>query len=930
MAPTSRSATLLLLAGLLAAAPASASVERARAAQARGDLRAAQIELRNAARDNPNAGDIRAALAAASLDLGDGDTAEKEARAAMERGYDKAAGTSLLVRSYLVTGRFQNLLRDVPEPEADAAPAVAAQVAAGRAMAQLGLNQQAEARRSVETALRLAPGAAEPNLAASALAGAAGDRAAAEAAVDRALAADAENAEALLRKGSLQFERGDYQAASETFGRLIARAPGNVQARLRRGEARLRLDDLAGAGADVDSALRSNPNSPPAIYLSAVLLGRAGKWAEANEALQRIEPLLTNFPDGLLLQAGVKRALGQREQAEDAARRHFARRPEDPRGAKLLASLEMEANRPDAAAGTLSRLVARGAADAEALDMLGRAHMEAGRPREAAEALARAAELAPGNAAILSRLAAARLAAGDTARMATAAQEALRASPDARGTRQMLAIAALSRGDVAAAEAELDRLTPEARGGEAAQVLEGTIRLIRLDLPGARTAFETALRGNPDSVPARLGLARLSAMDGRIEEAERLLGEVLRRDPDNAEALGRLSTAALSGGPRAAPSQAVLEAAQAAAPADPTLALVTANVLIRRGEPGRAAALLDAEPLRANRTGPAIPLLLAEARAGQNQWAEAEAATRVALAADPASSVARRQLALLVNRRGDMRGAETLLDEGLRTKPGDPVLQGAVIALAQQAGGLEAALAAADRLAARPGSMPAASVLRGDLLLNARRPEDAARAYAAAYQQAPSAVLAQRAAAAWQAAGRAGDAAAALNAWLAREPNNPVVLATLARLDMAAGRDAEAERRLATVVEQAPQDAASLNDLAWLTQKRGGAEALARARVLAERAYFIAPSVEVADTLGWIRFRSGDAAAAVPLLRAAASAAGQSAAAPGISYRLAAALRATGQRDEALRMLEPLLAGGAAFPERADAERLLAELRAGR
>jgi hypothetical protein len=48
-----------------------------------------------------------------------------------------------------------------------------------------------------------------------------------------------------------------------------------------------------------------------------------------------------------------------------------------------------------------------------------------------------------------------------------------------------------------------------------------------------------------------------------------------------------------------------------------------------------------------------------------------------------------------------------------------------------------------------------------------------------------------------------------------------------------------------------------------------------------------------------------------------------------MSYRLAFALQSLGQRQEAARVLEPALAGGAAFAERAAAERLLTELRAG-
>ena len=134
MAPSIKQIRLSLFAGVVGAAllatPAFASMERARQAQARGDLRAAQIELRNAVRTSPNSAEARAALAQASIDVGDFDTAEKEARAALERGYDRAAGTAILMRAYLGLRRFDELLREFPQIAEPAA--LAAEVAAGR------------------------------------------------------------------------------------------------------------------------------------------------------------------------------------------------------------------------------------------------------------------------------------------------------------------------------------------------------------------------------------------------------------------------------------------------------------------------------------------------------------------------------------------------------------------------------------------------------------------------------------------------------------------------------------------------------------------------------------------------------------------------------------------------------------------------------
>lgn len=927
-------AATLLAATMLAALPAQASVERARAAQARGDLRAAQIELRNAVRNSPNDANARALLAQASLDLGDGDTAEKEARAAMERGYDRAAGTALLMRAYLAQGKQDQLLRDFPAPTATAPDAVAGQVAAGRSFALQALNRREDARAMAELAMQLAPNAVEPNLAISAVAIFAGDRAAAEAGVDRALAIDPNHVESLLRKGTMQFERGDAPGAVETFTKVLARMPGSLAARLRRGEAQLRQDKNDEARQDIAAALRQAPNSPQANYLNAMLLGRARDWKGADEALQRVGAQLPNFPDGLLMLAATKQALGQAEQAEDAARRHYARRPDDARGAKLLAGMELASNRPDAAAGTLSRLAQRGAADAEAFDMLGRALLLTGRRAEGIQAFAQAAEKAPDNAGVLARLAAARFAGGDTVGALEAGRRALALDAASVGAREVVAAALVVEGDLAGATQQLAQLPDRGRETEVAGILDATIKLLRLDLEGARAAFDDVIRRHPNSVHARLGAARVAAQQDRLEDAERLLAEVLRLEPTNNDAANRLAGAAVSGVPRAAAARAILDAAQAANPTEPALAYVVANVALRTGDAPRAVALLDAPAIKERRRSVPMLLLLAEAHGAQNQWAEAEAALRLAVAEEPESSIARRRLAAVLTRNGNNQAAEAVLTEGLRAKPNDPLLQMSLVEQARAARGLDAALELADRLGRSAASRPASLTLRGDLLFSANRHEDAARAYAASYAVEPSGQLAIRQALAWQAASKRDEAATALAAWIERSPQDTGALALLAQLDLAAGRNAEAEQRLNIVTAAAPQDGVSLNNLAWLLAARADrttperAATLARARELAERAYYLQPSAETADTLGWILVKAGEPARGVPLLRRAVAAqAGRPQPDPGMTFRLASALAGTGQKAEARALLEPVLAGDAAFPDRAAAERLLAELR---
>lgn len=180
---------------------------------------------------------------------------------------------------------------------------------------------------------------------------------------------------------------------------------------------------------------------------------------------------------------------------------------------------------------------------------------------------------------------------------------------------------------------------------------------------------------------------------------------------------------------------------------------------------------------------------------------------------------------------------------------------------------------------ATPQTRPASLFLKGDLLMSAGKHEEAAAAFAASYQQAPSRELAMRQVAACSSpAGKTDEAAKALDAWVVREPSDLPAAANLAQLEIALGRTAQAEARLKPIVAAQPADAVSLNNLAWLMQLRAdpatdaGKATLAEARRIAERARHPQPSPETSDTLGWVLARQGEAQAALPLLRAAAAA----------------------------------------------------------
>jgi tetratricopeptide (TPR) repeat protein/predicted aspartyl protease len=85
-----------------------------------------------------------------------------------------------------------------------------------------------------------------------------------------------ENAADIDRRAAALVARNDLPAAIAEFGRAIAAEPGNAVYHFHRGQAFARSGDTGQALADVDEALRLQPDLPDALMFRAVLQIRAG------------------------------------------------------------------------------------------------------------------------------------------------------------------------------------------------------------------------------------------------------------------------------------------------------------------------------------------------------------------------------------------------------------------------------------------------------------------------------------------------------------------------------------------------------------------------------------------------------------------------------------------------------------------------------
>jgi len=363
---------------------------------------------------------------------------------------------------------------------------------------------------------------------------------------------------------------------------------------------------------------------------------------------------------------------------------------------------------------------------------------------------------------------------------------------------------------------------------------------------------------------------------------------------------------------------AVLETAHGAAPLDAGVTLALADLEIHTNDAKKALALVD-QNLKAQNTNTALLAMRARLLLILGQTAEARDSYRQILDLEPGNLEIRRSLSELLLSANDNDGAKALLVDGLKATPGDAALMQYYVAVVARLDGLNAALAVADRLAADPANQPAARLLKGDAYVSAGRFTDAIAAYGAELRTSPSSALVLRNSAALGAAGRADQAAQGLRDWLAVHPDDIDVASALATLDIVAHRFYDAETHLQVVLAKRPNEATALNNLAWVYQQRNDA----RARGVAQKAYLLSPTPQIADTLGWILVNQGSAANGLTLLRQAAALQPDE---PSVLYHLATALNATGQREQAAAVLRPIVLGPASFDEKPEAARLFQQL----
>lgn len=865
--------------------------------------------------DNIRARELRGDIA---LLLGDYTNAAIEFDRARALGASEASVALGLAEAHAAQGQVETALEilDAAEPQL----ANDAHYWTLRAEALLAGYRLQEAASSIEQAAKVGDGGARSLTTAAQIAFARGDRAGGFDLLEQALrAAPADprvriaHAELLARADRLADAAAELQRAANLY-RELSIGPRETLSLLGLIQLHLARNDLLAAETVAARLAEHAPEVQSTAYFQGLVKFRSGNF---DEAAALIQPLVNAAPQTIeyrSLLGAIQLARGNLGQAEQQFLRVLAASPRDPAASKLLAETRLRQQRPAAALDALTAVQDTASDDPQIGLLSGIATVLSGNAEQGLLYLEQAAALDPTNELVKLQLARAYLATGRDADASRLLQTSFGGEAHAVEAQLLRLFAASRRDDNSATAAIAEELVAEHLDDPRVLTAVAVHYQLHGDKDRARGLFERAAVSESGDATARLFVAASLVQEGRQDEAEVLLRQTLRQQPENAQVLTGLAQLLARRGLFDEAVALFSRAAELTTSVIPRLALV--QMQLRMGNLSEARRQLNsaaaAAPENANVIALGGVLALAEGRADEAVALLDRAALLLPDRLGVTLVLARAKLA-----NGQAADARETLLQALEIAPQSYPVRLALGDAELENGNAEAALSIATDLKVAAPSQAGGYLLEGKVLIAVRQYSAAGRSLAMAFDRQPTWPILAMNIQALRLAGQPQQALERIEAWIADNPRH--VPASLMRgvLLQAGGRASEALDAYRSVLTLAPDNLVALNNAAWVSHELGEPDAL----TLAERAARVGPgNAAVLDTYGWILLARGQGSMAIENLSRAVELAPQ---VPEIRYHLAEALAAGGQSARAREILTALLAEVREFDKRADAERLL-------
>ncbi|MGB0721618.1 MAG: XrtA/PEP-CTERM system TPR-repeat protein PrsT [Gammaproteobacteria bacterium] len=883
----------------------------------KGEVRTAVIVLKQMLQKDPESADARLLLGKTYLKLGLGAGAEKELRWARRLGIEDDLIRYPLGESILQQGDYARVLEELKVGDA-MPPRQEAEILTLQGLAKLSENRLSEAEDLFIEARRLDSSFIDPLVGMVRVRIAQKRHIAAEDLLSGALEADPRCADCWSLKGELKRLDGKYEEAVEFYQTASDIDPANFSAQLGLAATRIELNDLEGAAAALDKVEEVRPAHPLRNYLNGVIAFQA---RDLETAQTEVAEALKAMPDHLpstMLNGSVNFAAGNMSAAIESLTNYLRAVPGHVPARKVLAAAYLRTGEADAAVETLRPVVQNRPDDAQALALFGSAYFQKGDYKNGEAWLGKALEKAPDAEAVRTQLAMAQMAGGH----ADKAIESLRnmASGDSELGRAdvLLILALLEKRDFQGAMDAADALAEKTPDAQVPRNLKGVALLGMEDKESARAQFEAIVADAPEFTPARLNLVKMDMVAEAWDDARAGVEAILEYAPDNSSALMHLAAIEARQGNADAAVDVLKEAwRENPGAVGPGLELIRVHIQAGQSDEALniARTLYDAQP-----DAPRIARALAAAQMSAKQFSSAVITLKRLHQAREDDEDTNFMLATALAASDNMAEAERVNRALLNTNPDLLKAHRLMVRIQMARKQDEDALNTARTVQRRFPEDASGYRMEAEIRLARKEERLSANAFRKAFEIEPSAGLAIATHRALRAVAdpRASEP---LDAWLETHPDDVGV-----RLVQAISLRADGELRAAieayeTVISHAPDNVQALNNLAIAYEDLNDPRALETA----ERAYEVSGgrSPAVADTLGWMLVRNGDAGRAVDILDRAVQ---QAPNVPVLRYHYAAALAKVGNVDKALRELEKLKVRDQKFEGKDEADALYRQL----
>ena len=802
----------------------------------RNDAPAAIIQLKNVLKDRPDSAKARLLLGQALQATGDIAGAETEFRKAQDLGAAPDEVVPQLAQALLLGKQFGKITTDYALLQLASAPAQAS-LKTTVAIAWLRQGQEDKFRASI----------------------------------DEALKAKADHVPALIELVRASAQRGNIDEALAGLDKIPRQSSGADEAHKLRGDLLLYgKRDMDAAMVAYREALQVNPSYLEGQAAVVQLLLLQGKTEAAAEALQRLAKAAPGKPQTLYLQAMLAYAKNDLKAAQEHAQKLVTLTPENFRAlelagmtelrlganvqaeALLAKALQLEAGLPMARRGLVTAYVRQGRLD-KAMSALpvdverndrdpgmmalaGQVYMLHGDVERAQRYFARASNLDPEDPAKRTSLAVSRLASGQ-GDAALGELQSIAASDDGVVADMALINALLQERKVDQALKAIDALEKKRPADVMPVFLRGRALLLKRDAVGARKAMERVLEIDPNYFPAVGVLAVLDNADKRPDDARARLEAAIKRQPGNVQAHLALVELRQANGADKTELATLLRKVVEAAPSSPLPRLLLAEHHLRHSEP-KDALVVAQQAVSALPDNVQLLDVLGRAQSANGEHNQAQASFNRMAALQPQSSLPFLRMASANLIAGDRDAASQNLRKALEIEPKSLEAQQGQVSLAMAAQKPGDALAISRAVQKQRPKEQVGYMLEGEIHAAGKAWDKAADAFRAGLKQVASPELAVRLHDVLLSAAKKPEADRWAAEWSRTQPKDAAFPFYLGNRALTLNELPESLRQFERVVAIQPDNAAALNNLAWLKGQLGRDGALADA----ERANALAPN----------------------------------------------------------------------------------------